>query len=90
MFGEAVALDGTGATLIVGAPRTTCRAGAWCGAAYRYVRQDAAGARWRLAGTLVPAGGERAEANFGHEAALDATGAVAAVEGAGVTLRRGR
>jgi hypothetical protein len=89
-FGEAVALDGTGATLLVGAPRTTCAAGAWCGAAYRYVRVDPAGTRWRLAGTLGPAGGERAETNFGHEAALDATGAVAAVEGEGVTLQRTR
>lgn len=81
-FGEAVALDGLGRTLLVGAPRTDCEAGARCGIAFRYVRD---GDFWQLAGPLRPAK-ERAEADFGHEAALDASGRLAAVEGEGVHL----
>jgi hypothetical protein len=85
-FGEAVALDGNGRTLLVGAPRTGCspNVAPRCGSAYRYLR---GGRVWRLAGTVAPVEA-RADANFGHEVALDAAGKVTAIEGHGVTVEQ--
>lgn len=83
-FGESVALDGEGSTLLVGAPRTDCDAGRRCGIAYRYERE---GDTWSRAEAVYPAE-EEADADFGHRAALDASGGLAAVEGRAVHLER--
>lgn len=83
-FGDAVALDGTGATLLVGAPRAACPAGPRCGIAYLY-RRD--GETWVLTGP-VRAGRELPQAVFGREVALDVSGTISAVEGRGVEVER--
>ena len=83
-FGDALALDAEGRTLLIGAPRAACAAGLRCGIAYLYRRT---GSLWTLADTLRPQP-ELAEADFGHEVGLDPTGRIWAIEGKTLVLGR--
>jgi hypothetical protein len=81
-FGDVLALNGDGSTLLVGAPRAACSQGPRCGIVYRY-RPGPKG--FSLVGPIQAARPEP-HAAFGRELALDAQGGRMAIEGAGVEL----
>lgn len=83
-FGQAVALDRDGATLVVGAPGSVCQEGASCGRAYVYERS---GTAWRLAHELRRRP-ERKVTSFGQIVAVSADGEAVAIQGDAITIRR--